>query len=981
MTAQRVLTGVLAAALAAAGVVTAAPTVAYAAPADPDAAALISTQHHPGELHVRERVPADLRMPDGTPHPCAGKYLIYRDHTDPVYLTKYDGKPKMMVVAGSSVVPADKVCLRLGIDADEHGQESSRIVVGKESQWRFLGEPGRIVWYAPVARNNINSPVWAGMGAFDPAHELAQPTDVAGPVTFTLDNLVGPGRLNMFTESDGRPAQLINSADPTRRSYRLESGGHTHLSWTFTKAGIYRTTWSASYPTWQGTEQAAPGEDITWLVGSNEDVGLPASFPRTYTQPLVTAEKRRESMGLTDPHDDNDGLQGADEVDTTLPPPGLTEAGRAALSAFDFPEWGENDQRLPFGQRYVAKPGDYSTTFKSTDYPATRTNWVEVTDAPTSLVCLPTDAALQRLRAASQGAWAWTTGASGHPGFTLDLTSLPDIDQTKPVTVVADLPFEGLGGVGHAALGVWRDGTFVPYRTTLDGGDIGAIPLQPGMADFAFDFAFTAQGPKPVTIGLQYTTTQGRPQFAEASFVLLVGNATINAWRATTPAAGERLPEDSRAGETCAGAPEPDTPPVPPTPPAPETPTKPAPPGDVTPPAPQPADPADPSPAAAQCQIFEAWGGTAPTTALTSGHMDIGPNEAGEGIVRVDIPTGQVDHASGTFWISLDDANVPVDALGLPDDKRAGFGDRAFYVPSAQQKGRPWAGLSTMHYPTKDVADGMTLTLRALNLPEGGRVLVGQPKSLSGPWKHRFDTANPTDSVHFADGVHEHPATLFNKPGIYVLDYVFTWVDKASGAPREAHTRTTYAVGVEAQLRMTALAGQTTPKACAHVDPAPAENTPGGSATPPTPGAGKDGGGASGTGQHEAVKRQPGAIKQQPDPVKQQPGVVEPQPDAVAAVNALTPTILPPRVLPAAGGSAEAAAAGSESVATGADEAPATPPHAEVQAAGLGQAPAEGGLSGLVIGIIVGAGGTVGLAGIAALITALVIALRRRSHA
>ena len=52
------------------------------------------------------------------------------------------------------------------------------MVVPSGGLFDFIGKPGDIVWRAPQEQIDNWRPVWAGIGAFDTAHEVAQPEGI-----------------------------------------------------------------------------------------------------------------------------------------------------------------------------------------------------------------------------------------------------------------------------------------------------------------------------------------------------------------------------------------------------------------------------------------------------------------------------------------------------------------------------------------------------------------------------------------------------------------------------------------------------------------------------------------------------------------------------------------------------------------------------------------------------------------------------------
>ena len=78
------------------------------------------------------------------------------------------------------------------------------------------------------------------------------------------------------------------SSDPSLAPLSLQAGSHGHWNWTFSKAGVYRLDMVASYTsTWSQRAVNSLPSTITWLVGSDDEVGLPEGT----TPPSLRSER------------------------------------------------------------------------------------------------------------------------------------------------------------------------------------------------------------------------------------------------------------------------------------------------------------------------------------------------------------------------------------------------------------------------------------------------------------------------------------------------------------------------------------------------------------------------------------------------------------------------------------------------------------------------------------------------------------------
>ena len=231
-------------------------TNAEAAPSSPGAPD--DPEHLPGEAGYGDLVPADLTVPAGSPgadpeatpgpdgrvpHVCAGRKLLHHAHVDAAYVTRVDEIFTVTVVDGRKVVKdPNSVCVRLAPDARvSDSQEVSRMVVPSGGLFDFIGKPGDIVWRAPQEQIDNWRPVWAGIGAFDTAHEVAQPEGILlDEVKLSIANSSGPGAVEVWRTIGTNSLSRGLSSDPSLAPLSLQAGSHGHWNWTFSKAGVYR---------------------------------------------------------------------------------------------------------------------------------------------------------------------------------------------------------------------------------------------------------------------------------------------------------------------------------------------------------------------------------------------------------------------------------------------------------------------------------------------------------------------------------------------------------------------------------------------------------------------------------------------------------------------------------------------------------------------------------------------------------------------
>lgn len=199
-----------------------------------------------------------------------GRDLIYRKHVDAVHIVWTGSGLDIKVREGENTIrDANDVAIRLGPDADQEGYEVSRFRVPDDKAYAFMGKPGDIVWLAPQQRYDGWAPVWAGIGH----GEL--PDAVKKNLRLTLVDDGGPGKVELFRTIglNGKPERELSSTDEELRTYEPDS--HGHYSWIFTKPGVYRMKWKATATLADGKKVESPVVTVPWLVGSDEQVGLP----------------------------------------------------------------------------------------------------------------------------------------------------------------------------------------------------------------------------------------------------------------------------------------------------------------------------------------------------------------------------------------------------------------------------------------------------------------------------------------------------------------------------------------------------------------------------------------------------------------------------------------------------------------------------------------------------------------------------------
>lgn len=758
------------------------PTNAEASPSSPGAPD--DPEHLPGEAGYGDLVPADLTVPAGSPgadpeatpgpdgrvpHVCAGRKLLHHAHVDAAYVTRVDQTFTVTVVDGRKVVKdPNSVCVRLAPDArSSDSQEVSRMVVPSGGLFDFIGKPGDIVWRAPQEQIDNWRSVWAGIGAFDTAHEVAQPEGILlDEVKLSIANSSGPGAVEVWRTVGTNSLTRGLSSDPSLAPLSLQAGSHGHWNWTFSKAGVYRLDMVASYTSTlsQRAVNSLPST-ITWLVGSDDEVGLPEGTTTSLTPIRTTAEQVKEKMIAS-------GELSTEETPAEPEPPFTQAEARKQIEAL-FGSAAKAPASPSSPSHYV-----YTGSFKDdvrAGMPIKRVT-LEVSANGKPVPGEPILEIPDSLKQTTADGDRWVLPASGeHGSLGFDFTGMPADLRSGPAVYSVDT-FDGPKG-GRYIAGTVTDGAMnVTLDTTRDPNrgftvDAAAVPLA---------HVFTKPGVYTVGFNIETRDKDGNFSYKSRSAHFVVGDAAISALRAITA---------ENNGETPSPSPSPN----------------PADPGADAPPSggAQPSNPSTPDPGDSAIHI------------ITEGHMDQAMSlKDGKAEVFVDDtadPRHPVHRASGTFAYAVPDsthAKIPAGAKGY-SELAAAAPEGVWSLPETQLEGIPWVGFSTQRVDYSQLSSkGVEVAMRNFTGP--GRLVTGISSLFEG-FTPRLDSTKPDMVLHYLFGSHDHQAFYFTKPGRYSTDFVYT-AHLADGSTIEKTLHAIFLVGDEAIKRG------------AEPDPAPAPN-------------------------------------------------------------------------------------------------------------------------------------------------------------
>lgn len=748
-------------------------------------------EHLPGEAGYGDLVPADLTVPAGSPgadpeatpgpdgrvpHVCAGRKLLHHAHVDAAYVTRVDQTFTVTVVDGRKVVKdPNSVCVRLAPDArSSDSQEVSRMVVPSGGLFDFIGKPGDIVWRAPQEQIDNWRPVWAGIGAFDTAHEVAQPEGILlDEVKLSIANSSGPGAVEVWRTIGTNSLTRGLSSDPSLAPLSLQAGSHGHWNWTFSKAGVYRLDMVASYTSTlsQRAVNSLPST-ITWLVGSDDEVGLPEGTTTSLTPIRTTAEQVKEKMIAS-------GELSTEETPAEPEPPFTQAEARKQIEAL-FGSAAKAPASPSSPSHYVYK-GTFTDDVRA-GVPIKRVT-LDVSANGTSIPGEPILEIPDSLKQTTADGDRWVLPTSGeHGSLGFDFTQMPAELRSEPAVYSVDT-FDGPKG-GRYIAGTVTDGAMnVTLDTTRDPNrgftvDAAAVPLA---------HVFTKPGVYTVGFNIETRDKDGNFSYKSRSAHFVVGDAAISALRAITAENNGEAPSPS---------------------PNPENPGADAPPsGGAQPGNPSTPDPANPS--------TPSRPGDSAIHIITEGHMDQAMSlKDGKAEVFVDDtadPRHPVHRASGTFAYAVPDsthAKIPAGAKGY-SELAAAAPEGVWSLPETQLEGIPWVGFSTQRVDYSQLSSkGVEVAMRNFTGP--GRLVTGVSSLFEG-FTPRLDSTKPDMVLRYLFGSHDHQAFYFTKPGRYSTDFVFT-AHLADGSTIEKTLHAIFLVGDEAIKRG------------AEPDPAPAPN-------------------------------------------------------------------------------------------------------------------------------------------------------------
>ncbi|SDS15303.1 choice-of-anchor M domain-containing protein [Corynebacterium timonense] len=217
--------------------------------------------------------------------PDDGKAIATRTHVDaPKTFWTGDAFTLKTSYGENTVKNVDETAIWTGKGWGLNSNSQYQFTVPDDPQFRFLGQPGDVLYAAPNITHGNNDPVWLGFGASD------LPTEKFRDNTVSLDlvSVDGPGRVEKFIwRRDNAPVERLLSSSDGPRSYFLTSGDHTHNFTTFSRPGRYELTYRTVARDHNGTIISSELTTLPIQVGGKQphDTPTPSTKERYNNAP------------------------------------------------------------------------------------------------------------------------------------------------------------------------------------------------------------------------------------------------------------------------------------------------------------------------------------------------------------------------------------------------------------------------------------------------------------------------------------------------------------------------------------------------------------------------------------------------------------------------------------------------------------------------------------------------------------------------
>ena len=711
--------------------------------------------------------------------PDGSKELLYHKHVDAAH-AGWDGDHlDLFVIDGETRRPADEVAIRLAPDANDDGQEVSRRIV--DEHHKFIAPVGSVVWHAPQELDWSWRPVWPGLGAGDMPKDKVDPASVY----LELTGAGGPGDVEVYRdEPDDTVERALSSKDPEHRTYQRRPGEHGHFAWAFTKPGVYNTTWKVHAKSPEGKELVSPERTVTWLVGTDEQVGLPrGTYPHVnMTDPVAPLPEGWNGDDTTTPEDPAPADPKPEQPAPEQPAPTPAEGECTPINS------GHLDMSPSVGDNGLATATLLWDTMDG-QHIAVPSEKFSLLVPDHSLTEIPTNGTSDELRAFMGKDSVYQLPETQDetlpwPGFSTEKLDYSELEQVDITMEDVEGPKNGRIAVTHYDSRVRKNVVDLTGKVGSTESSGKAIGLK-NPAHTHRGFSFSEPGEYTVNFFFHLKGKNGGTRRAKMTTTFAVGDD------ASTAACGG-------TGEIIS--------------PEPEQPADPEP----TDPEPAPEQPAPEQPAPEQPDSGR--------LVIEKGHVDAFNVSQKDGKLLLDLKedvTGQhVHHKPADVELHVKDAAKTTIPEGYP-----GAG-AAWYLPQEQDANLIWPGWDTLEAQGNGI--GKSIDLQFTDVRGPGKVFLFGTDGFGGP-----KALLENDATELTSGAirrqsfpaHTHANWAFTEPGIYTI--TVRAAGTKDGKAVASNTATyTFTVGDSFKGKADAGANKPDPSQPAPSDPKPADPKP-----------------------------------------------------------------------------------------------------------------------------------------------------------
>lgn len=226
---------------------------------------------------------SDLPVPslEASPAPAraaTGITVLDRQHTDAVSVRYRDNTLELKTRADVENGPHQ---LFEPAHVRFHLTDRQRSTVPEAPGYDFIGEAGSEIWL--VQERYQPETLWAGWETETVPTGLFE----GDTITLELNDVEGPGNVELFASSPMGAERLLSSSEPSLRSMTEFAGAHSHANWVFTAPGDYALTFTASAKLPSGETVESEASTYCFTVSGDAPEG-PCPQPEPQGKPKPT---------------------------------------------------------------------------------------------------------------------------------------------------------------------------------------------------------------------------------------------------------------------------------------------------------------------------------------------------------------------------------------------------------------------------------------------------------------------------------------------------------------------------------------------------------------------------------------------------------------------------------------------------------------------------------------------------------------------